>query len=242
MTESVKDWDDPYEPENCTNEQLRDDWRLFVATVSNIDDGLSYLTYEVVYYKAAACAREIARRVRSGKMQFTVSKEKSDAYQKLWRGVASRLKAWQIAVLTEGEEVEEDLLQPPGADAFAPPERELLPDRHVEVENAKCSATWVDTDDPLAPVNPSGVELGEEITLEQVLGYFKSFYRTKPYVSLIGGLCTRNRTKGDIDIFIRSAHHDLATEFRIIRMFPQQFWRRMSSSGTAARGLSRQSC
>ncbi|MGC9445215.1 MAG: hypothetical protein ACP5E9_09870 [Candidatus Methanospirareceae archaeon] len=143
MTESIQDWDEPYEPEKCTNEQLADDWRLFVAAVANIDDGLSDLTYAWVYYKAAACAREIARRVRSGKMQFTVSKQKSAAYQKLWRGVASRLKAWQIAVLTEGEgeEVEEDLLQPPGADAFAPPERELLPERHVGVENATGSAT-----------------------------------------------------------------------------------------------------
>jgi len=76
----------------------------------------------------------------------------------------------------------------------------------------------------LAPVNPSGVELGEEITLNELLPYFKSFYRTKPYVSIIGGLCTQSKTRGDIDIFIRSAHRDMATEFRIVRMFPEKYW------------------
>ena len=76
----------------------------------------------------------------------------------------------------------------------------------------------------LAPVNPSGNEIGEEITLDEILPFFKSFYRTKPYVSLIGGLCTQGKTKGDIDIFIRSAHRDMATEFRIIRMFPEKYW------------------
>ena len=79
-------------------------------------------------------------------------------------------------------------------------------------------------DEELAPVNPSGVKLGEEITLDELLPYFKSFYRTKPYVSIIGGLCTQGKTKGDIDIFIRSAHRDLATEFRIIRSFPEKYW------------------
>ena len=76
----------------------------------------------------------------------------------------------------------------------------------------------------LAPVNPSGIEIGEEITLEEIKPFFKSFYRTKPYVSIVGGLCTNSKTKGDIDIFIRSARRDLATEFRIIRSFPEKYW------------------
>ena len=76
----------------------------------------------------------------------------------------------------------------------------------------------------LAPVGPSGVEIGEEIGLDELRPYFKSFYRTKPYVSIIGGLCTQGKTKGDIDIFIRSEHRDIATEFRIIRMFPKKYW------------------
>ena len=78
----------------------------------------------------------------------------------------------------------------------------------------------------LAPVNSSGIELGEELTREDIMPYFKSFYRTKPYVSLIGGICTQGKTKGDVDFFINSNFRDIATEFRIIRMFPQEFWHR----------------
>ncbi len=81
-----------------------------------------------------------------------------------------------------------------------------------------------ETDEELAPVNSSGVELGEEITRDEILPYFKSFYHTKPYVSLIGGLCTQGKTKGDIDIFINSNHRDISTEFRIIRMYPEKYW------------------
>jgi|GEM_PF-968576 len=209
MTESIQDWQEPYEPQNCTNEQLRDDWRLFVAAVANRDGGKSGPEHAHIYQLATACAQEIADRVRAGTMQFTIATQKSDAYQKLWRAVAAWLAAWQIAVLSEeegedegeGEETGDDL-QPPAADALREEAAEL------------------------APVNPSGVELGEEITREQVLDYFKSFYRTKPYISLVGGLCTQGKTKGDIDIFIRSVHRDLATEFRIIRMFPQELWQR----------------
>ena len=80
----------------------------------------------------------------------------------------------------------------------------------------------------LAPVNPSGVELGVEITLEELLPYFKSFYRAKPYVSLIGGICNWGKTKGDIDVWINSNHRDIATEFRIIRMFPEKYRFRFS--------------
>ncbi|MGB7531830.1 MAG: hypothetical protein WA977_02475 [Halobacteriota archaeon] len=107
--------------------------------------------------------------------------------------------------------------------------RERKPPHHCWPVNKK-PIEWIPSekdsyiDGELAPVNPSGVELGEEIKLDEVLSYFKSFYRTKPYVSLIGGLCTQGKTKGDIDIFIRSEHRDLATEFRIIRMFPEKYW------------------
>jgi hypothetical protein len=73
----------------------------------------------------------------------------------------------------------------------------------------------------LAPVNPSGEKSGKELALEQILPYFKSFYKTKPYVSLVGGLANNGKTEGDIDIFIRSKTEDVATEFRIFRMFPE---------------------
>jgi hypothetical protein len=79
----------------------------------------------------------------------------------------------------------------------------------------------------LAPVNPSSVKSGKEITLEDILSYFKSFYRAKPYVSLVGGLANNGKTEGDIDIFIRSNKEDIATEFRIYRMFPDELRNRI---------------
>jgi hypothetical protein len=79
----------------------------------------------------------------------------------------------------------------------------------------------------LAPVNPSDKSEGEEITLERVLPYFKSFYKAKPYVSLVGGLANNGKTKGDIDIFIRNKTEDVATEFRIYRMFPEELRNRI---------------
>ena len=109
--------------------------------------------------------------------------------------------------------------------------RERKPPHHCWPVNKK-AIEWIASekdsyiDESLAPVNPSGLKIGEEINLEEILGYVKSFYRTKPYISIIGGLCTQGKTKGDIDIFIRSAHRDTATEFRILRMFPQKYWSR----------------
>lgn len=91
-------------------------------------------------------------------------------------------------------------------------------------EDLEGSQNDLHDDEELAPVNPSNVELGEEIKLDELRPYFRSFYRTKPYVSIVGGLCTQGKTKGDIDIFIRSEYRDIATEFRIIRMFPKKYW------------------
>ena len=79
----------------------------------------------------------------------------------------------------------------------------------------------------LAPVRPSGTDEQEEITLKQVLPFFKSFYNAKPYVSLVGGLANHGKTKNDIDIFIRSKTEDIATEFRIFRMFPVEYRNRI---------------
>jgi hypothetical protein len=64
----------------------------------------------------------------------------------------------------------------------------------------------------LAPVNPSNKKEGKEITLEEVLPFFKSFYKTKPYVSLVGGLANNGKTQGDIDVFIRSKTRSLRLE------------------------------
>ena len=111
--------------------------------------------------------------------------------------------------------------------------RERKPPHHCWPVNKK-PIEWISSgedsyiDEELAPVNPSGVELGEEITLDELLPYFKSFYRAKPYVSLIGGICNWGKTKGDIDVWINSNHRDIATEFRIIRMFPEKYRFRFS--------------
>jgi len=116
-------------------------------------------------------------------MKYSISKEKSETYKKLW------------AIVKKRTDLEK-----------------------LEFEDSK--------NEELAPVNPSGVELGEEITIEELKKYFKSFYHTKPYVSLIGGICNWGKTKGDIDFFINATQKDKATEFRIIRMFPQKYWHR----------------
>ena len=82
-------------------------------------------------------------------------------------------------------------------------------------------------EEDLAPVHPSGTEEGEEITLKEILPFFKPFYKAKPYVSLVGGLANNGKTKDDIDIFIRSTKEDIATEFRIFRMFPEKYRNRI---------------
>ena len=96
-----------------------------------------------------------------------------------------------------------------------------------EVPNVHDASSQKKKDEELAPVLPSGNKLGKEITLEEVLPFFKSFYKAKPYVSLVGGLANNGRTKGDIDVFIRSNVEDVATEFRIYRMFPEEYRRRI---------------
>lgn len=77
----------------------------------------------------------------------------------------------------------------------------------------------------LAPVLPSGERLGEEINLRQILQYVKPFEIYKPHIYIVGGLATRGKTTGDIDIFIRSMKNDPANiplMFRISRMFPPE--------------------
>jgi hypothetical protein len=98
--------------------------------------------------------------------------------------------------------------------------------REMEEEMETVTSVGVNDSEELAPVNPSGVELGEEITVEEIKKYFKSFYRTKPYISLVGGICNWGKTKGDVDVFINAKQKDEVTELRIIRMFPREYWPR----------------
>jgi hypothetical protein len=83
------------------------------------------------------------------------------------------------------------------------------------------------TEKDLAPVNPSGEKSGKEITLEEILPYFKPFYKAKAYVSLTGGLANNGKTENDIDVFIENTNKDVATEFRIYRMFPDDLRNRI---------------
>ncbi|MBI4370291.1 MAG: DNA adenine methylase [Elusimicrobia bacterium] len=52
----------------------------------------------------------------------------------------------------------------------------------------------------LAPVYPSGIQLGREITLGEVLSQIKSFYAHPIFAWIVGGLANWGKTKGDIDI------------------------------------------
>jgi len=96
-------------------------------------------------------------------------------------------------------------------DYWSPPARRRV--RKEEVEFAK--------------VHSSGVERGREITLEEVLPYFKSFKVRKPAVYLVGGLAANGKTKGDIDILIKEGEGTPPAirhmiEFRIGRSLPPE--------------------
>ncbi len=83
-----------------------------------------------------------------------------------------------------------------------------------------------------APINTSGVERGDEITLGEVLPYFKTFKTKKPYVYLVGGLANRGATKGDIDILVKDTE-ELPDDFRHVlhfrlgRMLPPELAERL---------------
>jgi len=82
-----------------------------------------------------------------------------------------------------------------------------------------------------APINPSGVKRGKEITLDEVLQYFKEFKVRSPFIMLVGGLVVNGKTEGDIDIVVRESE-DLPDqlkhiiEWRIMRSFPPEYWDR----------------
>jgi hypothetical protein len=297
------DWKVPYQPADATNEQLADDWRLFIAAIANLDAGKDEpFSYDDIYTWSIACLKEILNRMKKGEMKFSIAEKKSPAYEKLWREVSKALKPDELAALSDSSSSLAIYLVSPHAELIAAKEKtmiiksrdfsnecekelvfcgpglcfgtlklknpfctsragldELYPLHHVTPEEIQ--EWWPDVNEfycydiydlaiwaqprraeipqgvqtfienvklldsqQLAPVNPSGNELGDEITLEEIIPYFKSFYRTKPYASLVGGLCTQGKTAGDIDIFINSTVRDLVTEFRIIRMFPQKYW------------------
>lgn len=318
------DWTLPYNPDKITNRQLVDDWRLFVAAIANLDDGIDEpYTETEIYVMAITCAKEIAKRVHAGNMAFSIAKDRGNAYEKLITKIKNKLELWELSTLFGS--MDSSTLSDPKKKDFqlelirdskhrrgkcmecnAKPEYEVLwvegmarawfCEKHLNawmkeqseeclkegfpnldcsvdaikrVENGEVGKLWKENKNPdilnqilheikpqidlkllnkekqkerttenevrskavqdeeeLAPVNPSGVELGEEITLEKLKKYFKSFYRTRPYVTIIGGICNWGKTKGDIEFFINALQRDIPTEFRIIRMFPKNYWSR----------------
>lgn len=87
------------------------------------------------------------------------------------------------------------------------------------------------TDSMLANTGSSGVELGDELLLHDVLSKFDSFYIRKPFIYLVGGLPNNGSTKGDIDILIDAQpdrDRDLAIHFRLYRMLPKEWWHRLN--------------
>jgi hypothetical protein len=89
-----------------------------------------------------------------------------------------------------------------------------MPEVNIEAKKEKEEAWHVQRSvglqdaEELAPVAPSGKEHGRELTLGEVIQYFKSFYTTKPYVSLVGGLVTNGKTKGDIEFEARTKRRE----------------------------------
>jgi len=81
-----------------------------------------------------------------------------------------------------------------------------------------------------APVQPSGLIWGDEITLEDFKRYWKSFELTHTFIALVGGLPSNGRTRGDIDFLIKgpiSPELRKVLEFRIYRMLPRAWWARI---------------
>jgi len=77
---------------------------------------------------------------------------------------------------------------------------------------------------------PSGIIEGDEITLEEVLKYVKPFKVAQDIALITGGIVNHGRTKGDIDILIRTLSDDpinIPLMFRIYRLFPEHLRKRI---------------
>jgi hypothetical protein len=85
-------------------------------------------------------------------------------------------------------------------------------------------------EDSLAEVRSSGHEIGNEVNLQDVLKHFEDFRVSWPHVYLTGGIVNRGKTKGDIDILIRTVKNDpmnVPIMFRILRMLPPELSERV---------------
>ena len=106
----IEKWKIPYEPESATDDQLRDDFRLFVAVFSKLEKGEkvrieagkeNYFTKEILYKMIVRLLKEIVKRKKSGKMEFTISEKKSKDYEKLWNNLKKYLNKEEIEILTD---------------------------------------------------------------------------------------------------------------------------------------------
>jgi hypothetical protein len=115
---NIKKWKIPYDPHIATNEQLRDDFRLFAAVFSKLDKGEkvrieankeNYFTKEILYKMVITLLKEIIKRKKAGKIEFTISEKKSESYEKFWNGLKKYLSKEEIDILTNKNEIKKDL-------------------------------------------------------------------------------------------------------------------------------------
>lgn len=106
MEDTLQKWHLPYEPEKLSNDQLRDDIRLFVAAYSNLKQGVvidrgdgTPLTKDYLISMAAAAYSELAKRKQKGKVSYKVNKDKSKIYEEFWNEVRHELTKQEIEIL-----------------------------------------------------------------------------------------------------------------------------------------------
>jgi hypothetical protein len=114
----IKKWKIPFKPQVATNEQLRDDFRLFVAVFAKLDkgekvriqaDGEKFFTKEILYKMVIALLKEIIKRKKAGSMKFTISEEKSESYEKFFNNLKRYLSSEEISILTNRDEIKKNL-------------------------------------------------------------------------------------------------------------------------------------
>jgi len=107
MPDECLKWHVPYRPDRARSDQLKDDWRLFVAHYSNKRQGKeSPYTYEDLYSWAAECLRELARRKERGLTNFRIHEEeysKDSSVGQFWSRVRRKLKPSEVEVLKKAK-------------------------------------------------------------------------------------------------------------------------------------------
>jgi hypothetical protein len=100
----------------------------------------------------------------------------------------------------------------------APPDDGLDDSSSTFESNAEQQPDWTKVEKRYQPICHSGNEMGDEITLEEILKYFDTFKLRKPYIYLVGGLANHGKTKGDIDILVKDSP-DMPEAFKHALLF-----------------------